>query len=346
MDASEPSPAPPQTPRARRFSRRTLLRLAGAGAIAGVSIEAARVFAGSNEHTVIPGRVYRSAQLSREKLERTIADKKIRTVINLRGCCPAMAWYQADAGATHATGISQEDITLSAKRYPHPGEIGRLIEVFDRTDYPVLLHCAAGADRTGLASAIAVLLLTDPGLAAARRQLWPRYGHFAVGRMTRLDEFLDYYERELEASGDAHTPERFRRWFAQSYCPGPFRAELTLLGATPLIAAANRGFTATVRAINRSVEPWTFATGGSGGIQLRFTVYTRAGAQVHRGHAGLFARTVHPGETIDLVAGFPPLKAGIYMLHADLLDAQPIDLLDTDFAQYGSEPLIVDLRVK
>ena len=29
------------------------------------------------------------------------------------------------------------------------------------------------------------------------------------------------------------------------------------------------------------------------------------------------------------------------MLHADLLDAQPIDLLDTDFAQYGSEPLIV-----
>jgi hypothetical protein len=33
-------------------------------------------------------------------------------------------------------------------------------------------------------------------------------------------------------------------------------------------------------------------------------------------------------------------------LHADLLDAQPIDLLDTDFSQYGSEPLIIELTVK
>ncbi len=60
---------------------------------------------------------------------------------------------------------------------------------------------------------------------------------------------------------------------------------------------------------------------------------------VYRGHAGLFARTVHPGESIDFAAGFPAVKAGKHMLHADLLDGQPIDLLDTNFAQYGSEPI-------
>jgi hypothetical protein len=38
-----------------------LLRLVGFGAVAGVSLEDARVFAGGNEHTLIPGRVYRSA---------------------------------------------------------------------------------------------------------------------------------------------------------------------------------------------------------------------------------------------------------------------------------------------
>jgi hypothetical protein len=311
-----------------------------------VSIEAARVFAGSNEHTVIPGRVYRSAQMSRDKLERTIADKKIRTVINLRGCCPDTAWYRDEARATHATAVSQEDITLSAKRYPHPGEIGRLIEVLDNTDYPVLLHCAAGADRTGLASAIALLLFTDGSLAAARRQLWPRFGHFAVGRTARLDEFLDYYDSWLGAHNEEHTPERFRRWFAGQYCPGPFRAELKLLSPVPLTAPARRGFTIELRATNRSVEPWTFTPGGSGGIKLRYTLYSKAGAFVHRGHAGHFARIVHPGESIDLAAGFPPIAAGKHMLHADLLDAQPIDLLDTDFSQYGSEPLIVELTVK
>ena len=323
-----------------------LIRLAGAGAVAGLSLEAARVFAGSNEHTVIPGRVYRSAQLSQAKLERAIADKKIRTVINLRGCCPDMPWYRGDARATFATGVSQEDITLSAKRYPHPGEIGRLIEVFDHTDYPVLMHCAAGADRTGLASAIAVLLLTDKSLAAARRQLWPRYGHFAVGRVGKLDEFLDYYQTWLDAHGESHTSGRFRRWFADFYCPGPFRAELKLLAPTPLVAPADRGFTVEIRATNRSVEPWTFSPGGSGGIQLRYTLYTKAGASVYRGHAGHLARTVHPGESIDLTAGFPPIAAAPHVLHADLLDAQPIDLLDTDFSQYGSQPLIVELNVK
>jgi protein tyrosine phosphatase (PTP) superfamily phosphohydrolase (DUF442 family) len=346
MDAPPPPPPPGPADAPRRLSRRSLLRLAGAGAAAAVSVEAARVFAGSNEHAVIPGRVYRSAQMSREKLARTIAEKKIRTVINLRGCCPNMPWYLGEARATHAAGASQEDITLSAKRYPHPGELRRLVEVFDRTDYPVILHCAAGADRTGLAAAIALLILTDRGLAAARRQLWPRYGHFAVGRTARLDEFLDYYESWLAAFGEPHAPERFRRWLADHYCPGPFRAELKLLGPAPLTTPAGRGFTVAVRATNRSVEPWTFSPGGSGGVRLRYTLYTKAGASAYRGHAGLFARTVQPGEWVDLEAGFPPLAAGAYMLHADLLDAQPIDLLDTDFSQYGSEPLIVELAAK
>ena len=114
----------------------------------------------------------------------------------------------------------------------------------------------------------------------------------------------------------------------------------------PLIAPGRRGFTVEIRATNRSVEPWTFSPGGSGGVQLRYTLYTKAGAFVYRGHAGLLARTIHPGESIDLTAGFPPIAAGLHMLHVDLLDAQSIALLDTDFSQYGSEPLIVELTVK
>ena len=220
-----------------------------------------------------------------------------------------MPWYMADARATHAAGISQEDITLSAKRYPHPGEIGRLIEVFDHTDYPVLIHCAAGADRTGLASAIALLLFSDeqsrcrtPATMATIRPLRGR-PHGA------LDEFLDYYENWLAALGEPHSPERFRKWFAETYCPGPYRAELKVLAPLPLVVPAKRGFTVTIRATNRSVEPWTFSPGGSGGIRLRYSVYSKAGAFVYRGHAGLFARTVHPGESIDLVAGFPPHRS-------------------------------------
>ncbi|HSQ58029.1 MAG TPA: tyrosine-protein phosphatase [Gemmata sp.] len=197
MDASAPL-----TSRSRLFSRRNFLRLVGAGAGIGLSVEAARVFLGSNEHTVIPGKVYRSAQLSEPKLLRVIAEKHLRTVINLRGCCPEMGWYMNDARATFAAEISQEDITLSAKRHPPPSEIRRLIEVFDHTEYPILLHCAAGSDRTGLASTIALLLLTDASLETARRQMWPRYGHFNLGRTGLLDRFFDYYEAALASRGE------------------------------------------------------------------------------------------------------------------------------------------------
>jgi protein tyrosine phosphatase (PTP) superfamily phosphohydrolase (DUF442 family) len=318
------------------------------GAAAGFSLEAGRVLFGFNEHTVVPGKVYRSAQLTHDKLMRVIAEKKIRTVINLRGCCPEMDWYMGEARATHDSGISQEDLTLSAKRYPPPGEIRRLVEVLDRTEYPVLIHCARGADRTGLTSAIVMLLFTRVDLRTARRQLWPRYGHFAaVGRTNVLDEFLDFYERWLAGRSEEHTPERFREWVAKEYCPGPFRAELAVVSPRPLAFPARKGFVITVRAANRAIEPWHFVTGSSGGVRMRFTLYTKAGEFVFRGQAGYIDRTVAPGQSIDLDLGFPPVeRPGAYGLLADLLDSQPIDLLDTDFTQYGSEPLLVDLAIQ
>jgi protein tyrosine phosphatase (PTP) superfamily phosphohydrolase (DUF442 family) len=336
--------APP--PR-RRFTRRTLLRLAGAGALFGLSAEAVRVFALTNKHTVIPGKVYRSAQLSQDQLARLIAEKKIRTVVNLRGTCPDQDWYLGECRATHAAGICQEDITLSAKRLPPPAEVRRLIEVLDHTDYPILIHCQRGADRTGLVATVAVLLHTNATLSEARRQLWPRYGHVDVGRTALMARFFDYYERWLAATGRTHTPDTFRHWANHEYCPGPYRAELTLLGPNPPTVPAGRGFTLTIRAKNVSVEPWEFKTGGSGGIQLRYQLFLPGGTRLFKGHAGLLAATVRPGEHIDLVAGVPPIeKPGRYLAHADLLDTAPIDLLDADFVQYGSEPLVFDVRVK
>ena len=334
------------TPPTRRFTRRKLLRLAGAGLFVGVAAESTRVIALTNVHAVIPGKAYRTAQLSGDELARFIAEKKIRTVVNLRGVCPNTDWYLAEARATHAAGVNQEDVTLSAKRLPAPNEIRRLVEVLDHTEYPIVMHCQRGADRTGLASTAVKLLHTTDTLSQARRQLLPRYGHVPVGRTAVIDQFFDFYESWLAASGKGHTSDAFRHWATHEYCPGPYRAELKLLGG-PVEVPAGKGFTLTVRAKNVSVSPWVFRPGGGGGIQLRFGLYTQTGEFVYRGHAGRFDRVVPPGESIDLVAGFPPVAApGTYTVHADLLDTQAIDLLDADFVQYGSEPLMVSVRVQ
>ncbi|MBA4189252.1 MAG: hypothetical protein C0467_14745 [Planctomycetaceae bacterium] len=345
MEAPDKPPMP-RTELTRRFSRRTLFRIAGAGIVLGVNAEAARVLFGSNEHTVIPGKVYRSAQLTQQKLERVIAEKKIRTVLNLRGCCPEMDWYRSDANATHAAGISQEDLTFSAKRYPPAPEIARLVEVFDRSEYPLIMHCARGADRTGLASGVALLLLTNNDLATAIGQLNPRYGHVAdVGRTGVLDEFFVAYRAKLAANGETHSPDRFRKWATTEYCPGPFRAMLSLVSPNPMKVPAGVGFAVTIRAVNTSDQPWRFTPGGSGSIRLSYMLRSSAGALAYRGEAGLISRVVKPTESIEIVAGFPPAQSGQYHFHADLIDAQPINLLDTAFSQYGSDPLMFNLKV-
>lgn len=340
MDA----PPPPR----RSITRRWLVRLLWVGPLAAVAAEGVRVFAWTNTHTVVPGKVYRSAQLGPDRLARLIEGEGIKTVVNLRGTGPEVAWYQAEARTTHEHNVCQEDVSLSAKRLPAPAEVRRLVEVLDKTAYPILLHCQQGADRTGLAAAAVLLLHTDATLARARRQLWPRYGHVKGGRTVVIDQFFDYYEAWLAATGQGHTPDRFRHWATREYCPGPYRAALSVVGPTPVTAPAGKGFTLTIRAANTSVEPWAFKPGAAGGVQLRYRFYSTgpAAAKVYTGHAGRLAATVKPGGHIDLAAGFPPVPAGKYLVHADLLDTQPVDILDADFVQYGSEPLVVEVVVK
>lgn len=325
----------------RWLGRRQWLRLMGGGVLLAFGYEAGRVLLGNNIHTVIPGRVYRSAQLSQQELERVIVQRGVRTVVNLRGCCPDMTWYQGDAWAVCHQGIHLEDITLSAKRYPHPGEIQRLVQVFDQAEYPLLLHCARGADRTGLASTLALLLLTSSSLSEARRQLWPRYGHWPVGRTAVIDRFFDYYQAWLAAQGWHHTPQRLREWVTHHYCPGPFRARLQIVQPQPPLRwPAGQAQVLKLCAVNDALEPWLFVPGGSGGVQLRYSLFVHgSGRLLFREWAGRCRRWVAPGQAIELLLGFPPLPAGRYLLHADLVDLQPIDLLDSDFAQYGSEPL-------
>lgn len=346
MDAPQPTPpaapAPPAAP-PRRVTRRGLLKLTAGAAGAALAAEFARVVFLSNEHTVIPGRVYRTAQLKPDRLAQFIADKGVRTVVNLRGVCANVPWYIDECRTTHAANANQEDITLSAKRLPAPSEVRRLVEVLDRTDYPIVFHCQRGADRTGLAATAARLLLTDDSFAQARRQLWPRYGHVAVGRTYAIDQFFNYYEQWLAARGEEHAPNRFRQWVNTDYCPGAYRAKLEVVGPTKF--AAGRGFGVEVRATNTSIEPWDFTPGATGGFRMRYTLSTPSGQNIRRAFCGQFARIVKPGDSVVLSCGFPPLAPGTYLLNADLLEAQPIELLNTEFVQYGSEPLLAGLEV-
>lgn len=314
-----------------------------AGALAALLLHAGYVLIGSNFHTVIPGEVYRSAQLSARSLERFIREKHIRTVVNLRGCCDPEAWYLDEGRVALRNDVSLEDLGFSAGRLPSNVTLRQLLEVIDRSEYPILFHCHKGADRTGMASALALLLRTDTPLDEARKQLGFRYGHLPIGRTVFIDRFFDLYRAWLTGQGLAHSPAVLRRWIARDYCPGDCRCRLEMLDPVeqPLHLSSPLPTPLRVRCHNTSIQPWHLHPSDNCGVHLFFVLSNDKNQRVAEGKAGLFRAVVPPGESIDLTLVLPGLtKPGRYELRVDMTAEQ-----HAYFLQTGSQPLIWKVEV-
>jgi protein tyrosine phosphatase (PTP) superfamily phosphohydrolase (DUF442 family) len=310
------------------------------GSCAALAVEGWSVLLGRNLHTVIDGKVYRSAQLSGADLEKVVRDYGIRTVINLRGCADPLGWYLEESRATHRLGISQEDVSLSSGRLPSGVEMRRLLRTLDKSEYPILLHCRRGADRTGLTSAMVLLLEGKSSLSEALRQISVRYGHVALGRPASLDHFFDFYKKWLDEHWLAHSSAAFRQWIEDGYHPGryQFTAELIDPPALPV----NQPSALHVRLRNQGDEIWQFRPGSNAGIRVAYILRDPDGKVCVNEGAGLFRTQVPPGQSIDLTLAFPPLKRpGRYHLLVD-----PLDDKGDMFHQIGLEPLECEVMVR
>jgi hypothetical protein len=326
---------------------RSLLYALGYGCLAGAFLaltgHAFYVLFGSNFHTVIPGEVYRSAQLSAATLDRFLRDKQIRTIVNLRGCCDPEAWYLDEGRVALRNDVSLEDLGFSACRLPSSLTLRQLVEVIDRSDYPILFHCHKGSDRTGMASAIALLLRTDTSLEEARQQLGFRYGHLPLGRTVYIDRFFDLYQQWLTRRGLRHSPTVLRRWIAEDYCPGECRCRLELLQPCqqPLHAHGSLPTALRVRCHNTSIESWRLHPSPNTGTHLIFVLTNDQDQRIATGKSGLFHAVVPPGEFIDLTVVLPGLPhPGRYELRLDMEEEQ-----HAFFLQTGSQPLICTVEV-
>ena len=135
----------------------------------------------------------------------------ITTVFSLRGG-KHMPQYLFEVETCARLGLKLECFKMSAREAPTVERLDMLFEVFDRIEKPFLMHCKSGADRTGLASALYLLVYGGADIATAKKQLSFDFIHIRRTATGVLDHFLDTYEARFNQTGIS-----VRDWIATEY---------------------------------------------------------------------------------------------------------------------------------
>jgi protein tyrosine phosphatase (PTP) superfamily phosphohydrolase (DUF442 family) len=207
--------SPPQPK--RRPKTRAILKGLGLAVFVVFFAECLRIFVGSNCHVVVPGKCYRSAQPTPAFLESMQRTYGIRSIVNLRDENDDASWYQQEKQAAKRLDLQLLNAGLWSKEQPPEEDFHRFVRAMKDAPEPVLIHCANGNDRTGLAAAVYLLLRTDTPIAEARCQLSLRYGHIAWSKASCLRRIVDSYESWLLQNGKEHDGDNFYYWGMHVY---------------------------------------------------------------------------------------------------------------------------------
>lgn len=158
--------------------------------------------------------IYRSAQLSGKDLQELKEREKIDLILNLRRKRQDEGWLNKEIEA-----CKKLDLDLRFAGYPEDSlpDKKKLLYILDTLDYAknqhktLLIHCRAGADRTGFVSAIAQMYLYGFDYKRAIRSLSFKYGHWPKINYPMERVLKDYqpYQKSLD----------FRSWVEKYYHP-------------------------------------------------------------------------------------------------------------------------------
>lgn len=161
---------------------------------------------------IAPG-VFRSNQPS----PRRLAWMKVRgidTVLCLRAVVPTSP-ILFEQEACEALGIAFRDVSgLASRELPTRETLIRLEQALRDAPRPFVMHCKSGADRSGLAAALFLILVEGRPVEEAQEQMSLRYAHLERSRAGVLGHILRHYLDTRDAHGMA-----FRQWMHEVYTP-------------------------------------------------------------------------------------------------------------------------------
>lgn len=155
--------------------------------------------------------LWRAAQPSPRHL-RWAKARGFKTVLNLRGRRPNCGSYMLEREACEQLGLTLIDFPIRSRSAVEKETALAAIDLWQRLEYPVFMHCKSGADRTGLMSVLYLHVHRGEPVDRAMRHLSLAYGHVRQAKTGVLDHFFETYMAEGAARG-----RPLREWVERDY---------------------------------------------------------------------------------------------------------------------------------
>ncbi len=169
-----------------------------------------------NKHD-LGGQMYRENQPNPKRIA-IWAEEGIKTVINLRGESPK-GFYLLEREACEAHGMILINFRMFSRDTHTVAKLRAAKELFETIEYPAVMHCKSGADRTGIMGVLYKHFKMGETIEQAIEQLSLKYMHVKQGKTGMLDFFFENY-----IAYNAKSPIDFMDWVETVYDPADVKS--------------------------------------------------------------------------------------------------------------------------
>ena len=152
----------------------------------------AQLIFSNNLHEVRKNELFRSAEMKPAEMAAVVKDRGIKTVLDVRANPNDLSpEYMGEDKAVAEVGATYRSFPMVGSRELPQKSVLELLDIVDKAEPPLLVHCTSGTHRSGLVAAIWLMERDGVSFEEAEKQLSARFGYF-------------YLERKLKSTIQGH----------------------------------------------------------------------------------------------------------------------------------------------